>query len=116
MRKDKMLIKKFATNTIKINIVRDYLKTLLDEIPAGTIKEKWNAFKLIMYKVSNEKLCTVVRKHEDCFNRNSLEREELINNRNLARFNMLSKKTVCYMEYTVNFSKRDAENSKINGG
>ena len=64
MRKDKML----ATNTIKINSVRDEqqasVNDLLVEISAGTVEEKWNTFKSIVYKISKEKLSAAVRKHE----------------------------------------------------
>ena len=77
MRKDKVPIRKFATNTIKINRVRDDLQALLNdrlaEISQGAIEEKWNAFKLILYKRSKEKLGTTVRKHKDLLEGNSME-------------------------------------------
>ena len=72
MRKNKMPSRKL---TIKINRVRDELQASLHErkadIPIGTVEEMWNALKSIVYKVSREKLGTVVRKHEDWFNRNT---------------------------------------------
>ena len=94
-RKDKMPLKKLATNTIKINWVKGDLKASLNawlaEISASTVEEKWNAFKSILFKVSTEKFGTAVRKHEVWFDGNSVKLEELINNRNLARNNTLSK-------------------------
>ena len=93
MKKDKMPIRKLTINTIKINGVMDDRQTLLNdrlaEIPAGIVKEKWNTIKSIVYKISKEKLSTAVRKHENWFDTNSMELEELINNRNLVRNNML---------------------------
>ena len=56
LRKDKTPIIKLATNKIKINIIRDDLQASLNdrlaEIPVGTVEEKLNAFKSIVYKVS----------------------------------------------------------------
>ena len=66
---------------------------MLAEIPSGTVEEKWNAFKSIMSKVFKEKLVTAVRKPWERLNGNGMEQEELINNRNLARNNMLRKNT-----------------------
>ena len=97
MKKDKIPIRKIATSMIKINRVRDdhqaSLNDRLAEISPGTLEEKWNAYKSIMYKVSKEKLSIEVRKLEDRFNGNSMELEEFINNRNLAKNNMFSKNT-----------------------
>ena len=88
MRIDKMPISKLATNTIKINGVRDDLQASLNdrraEIPTGTVEEKWNAFKSIDYKVFKEKRDTALRKHEDWFDGNSIELKELINNRKIS--------------------------------
>ena len=85
-----------AHNLHKINRIRDDLETSLNDrqakIPAGIEEEKWNAFKSIVYKVFKEKFGTDVRKHEDWFDKN-VELEELINNRNLTRNNMLSNNT-----------------------
>ena len=68
MKKDKMPIR------IKINRVRDDLQASLNDriakFPAGTVEEKWNAFKSILYKVSKEKLITAVMKHQDWFDGN----------------------------------------------
>ena len=61
------------------------------EFPAGTVKENWNVFKSIMYKVSKEKIGVQVRKRKDWFNWKTTELEELINNRNLNRNNELRK-------------------------
>ena len=69
------------------------LTDMQTEIPAGTVDERWNAFKSTVYKASKEKFGTAVRKHEDWFDWNSEELEELINHRNLARNNMLSNNT-----------------------
>ena len=67
MRNDKMPVRKFATNTIKI------LQALLNErqakIPTRTVEDKWNAFKSIEYKVSKQKLGTAVSKHKDLVRR-----------------------------------------------
>ena len=94
-RKDKMPIRKLATSMIKINRIKDNLPASINdrptEIPAGTVEEKWNAFKSIVYKVSKGILCTAVRKHEDWFDGNRMELEEVISNRNLASNNMLNK-------------------------
>ena len=93
IRKDKIPVRKLTTNTIKIDRVRDDFLTLLNdrltEISAGTAEDKWNIFKSIVYKVLKEKLDTAIRKHKDWFDGNSMELEELINNRNLARNNLL---------------------------
>ena len=78
--------------------VRDNFQVTINdklvEIPGVTVEEKWDTFKSIVYKVSKEKLGSAIRKHENWFDRNSLELEELINNRIRARNNMLSK-NVC---------------------
>ena len=99
MRKDKMSIRKLTINTIEINRVRDNLLVSLNdrlaEISVGTVEERCNAFKLIVYKVSKEKLGTALRKHEDWFDGNSMELEELINNMNLARNNVQQKHQIC---------------------
>ena len=54
---------------IKINSVKDDLQASLNdrqaEIPTGTVEEKWNAFKSIMYQVSKEKLGTAVGSMKD---------------------------------------------------
>ena len=96
MRKDKMPIKKFATNTIEINRVRADLQAFLNnrlaEISAVTVEEKWNAFKSFSRKIAKDKLGILVRKHEDWFDGNSMKLEKLIN-RTLARNNMLSNNT-----------------------
>ena len=89
------------------------------EISGGTVEEKWIAFQSLVYKICEEKLGTAVRKHEDWFDGNSMEREELINYRNLARNNMHSKNLSLLrtdIEHVVNFTDSDEENSKINGG
>ena len=39
------------------------LNVRLTKIPAGTVKEKLNAFKSIVYKVSKEEIGFEVRKH-----------------------------------------------------
>ena len=87
-----MPIRKIATNTTKINIIRDDRQPLLNykptEIPA---EDKSNASKSIVYKVSQRELGTAIKKHADCFDGNSMKLEELINNRNHARNNILSK-------------------------
>ena len=87
MRKDKRPIRKLAINTIKINRARDKRA----EIPAFTIEENLNAFKSIVYTVSEEKLSIAERKHKDYFDGNSMELENLINNSKLARNNMVTK-------------------------
>ena len=50
MRKNKMPIRKLATNTININRIRDYLQASKNdrqaEIPASTVEEKWITSKL----------------------------------------------------------------------
>ena len=73
------------------NRIRDELQALLNDISTDTVEEKWNTFKSIMYKISKEKLSTAVRKHKDWFDRNSMGLKELVNKKNLARNNMLSK-------------------------
>ena len=97
MRKDKMSIRILATYTFKINRVMNDLQASLNdrlaEISADILEEKWNAFMSILNKVSKMKFSTAVRKHEDLFDGNRMELEELINNRNQARNNMLSKNT-----------------------
>ena len=93
----KMPVRKITVNMIKITRVRDEMQASLNdkvaEISAGIVKIKWNAFKSIVHKASKEKLGTVARKHVDWFERNSLGLEKLINNRNRARNNLLSKNT-----------------------
>ena len=42
MRKDKMLIRKLTINRIREDL-QALLNDRLDEIPAGTVKEIWNA-------------------------------------------------------------------------
>ena len=72
-----------------------------------------------MNKGSNEQLGTVVRKHKDWFDKNSMELEELINNRNLARTNMLTwipRLLRQSRKHAVNLFEKYAENSKINCG
>ena len=95
IRKDKIPIRKLTANTIKINRVKDNLQASLNdkltEILPVNVEEEWNHFKSIKSKVSKEKFGTTVRNHEDWFGRNSIELEELIKNRNLARNNILSK-------------------------
>ena len=112
-RKDKMPFRKLKNNTIKINRERDDLQVSLNEwlaeISPSTEEEKWNAFQSIVYKVFNEKLNTVIRKHENWFDGISMELEELINNRNLARTSSLLWPDI---EDAVNFSDRDSENVK----
>ena len=69
MKKDKVPVRKLATNMIKINRVRDDLQVSLNdrlaEIQAGIMEEKWNTFKSIMYKVTQEDLATAVKKNKD---------------------------------------------------
>ena len=94
---DKMGFRNLTINMIKINSVRDELQAKLKYrqagIHAGTVEEKLNTFKSIEDKLSNENLGMTDRKYEDGFDGNSMEMEELINNRNLPRNNMLSKNT-----------------------
>ena len=73
--------------------IRDDLNDRLAEISVGAVKEKWNAFKLTVYKISKGKLGNAVRKHDDWFDGNSMKLEELINNRKPAKNNMLSRNT-----------------------
>ena len=96
-RKEKMSIRKIATNTISINKFKDELQVSINdrlaEIPVGTVEEKWNAFKSIVYKVSKDKLDTAVKKNRDWSDRKSMKLKDLINNRNQARINKLNENT-----------------------
>ena len=98
MRTERKPIGKLATNSIMINKVKNELQASQNhrrsDIPAGTVEEKWDALKSIIYKLFKEKLSISVRKEEDRFGGNNLESEELINNRNLLRNCMLSRNIV----------------------
>ena len=96
-KKGKLPTKKLDTSRIKIKSVREDLGASLTErltvVVPGPVEDKWNSFKSIVYEVSREKLGTIKRKHEDWFAENSTELGDLIDNRNLARSNMLGRIT-----------------------
>ena len=69
--KDTIPIKELTNYIIKINRIRDDQQDTLNERLAknseSIIKEKWNTFISIVYKVSKKKIASAVMKHEDWF-------------------------------------------------
>ena len=101
-----------ATNNLRsTELGMIYWRSLNDRstgITEQIVEEKWNAFKSIVYKVSKEKLGTLLRKQEDWFGNVNLTRN--------CMFSKNTKSTWLDIEYAVNFFDRGIENSKVNGG
>ena len=97
MRKTNQPNKKLNISKMKNHETLDDLKTSLNEkleaSTPGTLEETWNEFKTIVYKTSKEKLGTIGRKHEDWFDEHSVELEDLLNERNIARGAILNRST-----------------------
>ena len=111
MRKDKMLIRKLATNIIK-RISEDLqvsLNARLAEISADIVEEKWNAFKPIVYNVSKEQLSTALKEHKDWFDRNRSWKSLFMIGTKLGI--IYSVRTPCLISSNI----EHAENSEING-
>jgi len=85
----------------------DDLRTALSEKLSlktpGTLDNTWKNFRNTVYKTLNKMQGTVGRKHEDWFDEHSIELQDLLSERNLARFaaiNRLIRKTKeRYKEY-----------------
>jgi hypothetical protein len=65
----------------------------LEPTVAVDVEGKWEAFKNTVYSVAEEQLGVVTRKHEDWFDENKYELQELISARNAARQSMLCRNT-----------------------
>ena len=96
MRKSSQRPKKHNVNKMWSDTIRIELETNINEklpVLAGSVEEKWSAFKSTVYEVSKDTLGHVERKHADWFDENDEELCELIAARNQARNEMLNRNT-----------------------
>ena len=97
MKKSQALRQKLNVSQLKSARVREDLEEALTErltnTISGGVEEKWHKFKSIVNEASTEHLGTVIRKHEDWFDDNKTELQELIKARNQARTDMQSRNT-----------------------
>ncbi len=110
MKKGKTSCQKLDVSRLKSVRVQQDLETALTEkldctTPEG-VENKWKVFRKTVYDASKEHLGTVGRKHEDWFDENNAELHELIEMRNRARTDMLSRNTRSVkLKYRVNSRK-----------
>ena len=123
MKKDKIPTRNLAAKTIQISRVRDDLLASLNdrlaEILTGTVEEKWNTFKSIVYTVTKERFGIALRNQETGSTGKGLSWKSLLTTRIRTGITYSARTANLqrpYIEHTVNFSYSDAENSKINDG
>ena len=97
MREKRTLCPKLNVTRLKLLQVQEDLELALTEQFAGPtpdgVEAKWEMFKDIVCDTSMEHLGTVNSRHEDWFDENNAELQQLIETRNQARNSMLSRNT-----------------------
>jgi len=90
IKKSKQPSKKLNVNKLKDKEILDDLKTAISEKlrslkTPGTLDNTWKNFKDTVYKTLKEKLSTVDRKYADWYDEHSIELQDLLGEKNLAR-------------------------------